>query len=269
MPLETQKILWTLMSVLIVLVVASGIALALAFPRQGNYSAPATVAAVAPARAAKPGEYVRSPETQPGPATAQQQESAQLLADQQKADQQKADQQKADQQKADQTKSDRPEALNSGDIIIIYGDKPDSSAISAARQGPSQAAPAQSSTTAKPYTPAPAQPKTAAAASSAAKSAASSDKTAGQAKTVSVDEYWIQAAAFTSRARADDLQRELAQKGLSTIIIVKELDGISWYRVRIGPYKNNSDAKAWLEKIRLVSGCQEAYISRQTVSRSI
>lgn len=269
MPLETQKILWTLMSVLVVLVVASGIALALAFPRQGNYSAPATVAAVAPARAAKPGEYVRSPETQPGPATAQQQESAQLLADQQKADQ----------QKADQTKSDRPGALNSGDIIIVYGDKPDSSAISAAQQKPALTSSEQTKSeqtksekpaaTAKPYTPAPAQPKTAAAASSAAKSAASSDKTAGQAKTVSVDEYWIQAAAFTSRARADDLQRELAQKGLSTIIIVKELDGISWYRVRIGPYKNNSDAKAWLEKIRLVSGCQEAYISRQTVSRSI
>ncbi len=247
MPLETQKILWTLMSVLVVLVVASGIALALAFPRQGNYSAPATVAAVAPARAAKPGEYVRSPETQPGPATAQQQEPVQLQAD-------------------------RPEALNSGDIIIVYGDKPDSSAISAAHQKPSQTKSEQTSyekpaATAKPYTPAPAQPKTAAAASGAASSDAKSDKAAGQAKTVSVDEYWIQAAAFTSRARADDLQRELAQKGLSTIIIVKELDGISWYRVRIGPYKNNSDAKAWLEKIRLVSGCQEAYISRQTVSR--
>jgi len=83
-----------------------------------------------------------------------------------------------------------------------------------------------------------------------------------------VAEYWIQAAAFTSRSRADDLQRELASKGLSTLITVKDLDGITWYRVRIGPYPTEGEAKGWLENIRKVAGCAEAYISRQTVQRS-
>lgn len=82
-----------------------------------------------------------------------------------------------------------------------------------------------------------------------------------------VAEYWIQAAAFTSRTRADDLQRELATKNLSTLITVKDLDGVTWYRVRIGPYPTEREAKGWLEKIRVVPGCTEAYVSKQTITR--
>lgn len=237
MPLETKKILWTVMSVLVVLVVASGIALALAFPRKNNYSAPATVAAVAPARTINPDEYIKNYEDSTKPVTAETMQETSI----------------PEQHESAKAGSEQAQA---GDIIIVYGDKPDSAAIAAL---PAQPGKTSQSQPAKPYTPAPPQSKTQA-------SSAVAKSTAAKPKTVAIDEYWIQAAAFTSRSRADDLQRELAQKGLSTIILVKDLDDVTWYRVRIGPYKNDKDAKSWLEKIKLIAACQEAYVSRQTVT---
>jgi len=249
MPLETKKVLWTVMSVVVVLVVASGIALALAFPRSGTSGAPATVAAVAPPRAPSPDEYVRSFEPVPTqPVTT-----------------------------AQPGVGTTPSAP-SQDIIIVYGEKPSASSLPGAPTpatgradggavSPTTAAPTATSpggTAAKPYTPAPAAaPKAAAAAKPSAQPSAPK-----AAKPVATEEYWIQAASFTSRSRADDLQRELAGKGLSTLITVKDIDGATWYRVRIGPYQSDREAKGWLEKIRVISGCSEAYVSKQTISRS-
>ena len=99
MPLETKKVLWTVLSVVIVLVVTSGVALALVYPRGADAGAPATVAAVAPPRSASPDEYVRTVEPAPVPAP--------------------------------------PDAVPQpagSDIIIVYGDKPAPSAMAATAQ---------------------------------------------------------------------------------------------------------------------------------------
>jgi len=232
MPLETRKVLWTVLSVVIIFVVVSGIALALAFPRGTTPGAPATVAAVAPPRSASPDEYVRAVEPAPVPLVP----------------------------------GTAAGSAPGSDIIIVYGEKPAASALPNA--GVPATAPAIA---AKPYTPASTPAPTSAMPAAAKPSTAVTPKPAvkpAPAAPKAVAEYWIQAAAFTSRTRADDLQRELATKGLSTLITVKDLDGITWYRVRIGPYASEHEAKGWLEKIRVVAGCTEAYISKQTIQRS-
>ncbi|MBU1080996.1 MAG: SPOR domain-containing protein [Spirochaetes bacterium] len=245
MPLETKKVLWTVLSVVIVLVVASGIALALVYPRGTTAGAPATIAAVAPPRSASPDEYLRAVEPAPAPPSPAEQASP-----------------------------------AGSDIIVVYGEKPDAATLPGSPPSAGSAAGTPASGTAseaaaatatsvgapgsgqKPYVPAPATP----VASSSAKPAPKTAPKPSAPKTVA--EYWIQAAAFTSRSRADDLQRSLAGKGLSTLITVKDLDGVTWYRVRIGPYPSEREAKGWLEKIRVVAGCAEAYVSKQTIQRS-
>lgn len=235
MPLETKKVLWTLLSVVIVFVVVSGIALALAFPRGTSAGAPATVAAVAPPRSASPDEYVRTVEPAPVPP-------------------------------APATTDTTP----GSDIIIVYGEKPDASTIPSAEEKPyvpaaSTVQPAATSTKPVAASPASATAMTGSAPVAVKPAVKPAVKTTTAPKTLA--EYWIQAAAFTSRTRADDLQRELATKSLSTLITVKDLDGVTWYRVRIGPYPTEREAKGWLEKIRAVPGCTEAYVSKQTVTR--
>ena len=231
--METRKVLWTVLCVVIIFVVIFGIALALAFPRGTNAGAPASVAAVAPPRSPSPDEYVRAVQPAPVPAAP----------------------------------TAEPVPAPGSDIIVVYGEKPEASTMPAAGSTAAQPAP---SSAVKPYAPATAAPSSTPtvkpAAAAAAKPSAATAKPAPKA--VAVEEYWIQAAAFTSRTRADDLQRELATKGLSTLITVKDLDGVTMYRVRIGPYPTEREAKGWLEKVRAISGCGEAYVSRQTVSRS-
>lgn len=237
MPLETKKVLWTVLSVVLVLVVTSGIALALAYPRGDGAGAPATIASVAPPRTTSPEEYMRTLEPAPVP-----------------------------------TPPTETSIGSGSDIVIVYGDKPaaDSIPSTLTPTSPSLTSPTPATPSpAKPYTPAPASsPKVTSKPAAAQTPTAPAAAKAAPSKPKIVDEYWIQAAAFTSRSRADDLQRDMASKGLSTLITVKDLDGVTWYRVRIGPYGTEREAKAWLDKIRVVAGCSEAYVSKQTVQRS-
>lgn len=236
MPLETRKVLWTVLSVVIVLVVAMGIALALAYPRGSSAGAPASVAAVAPPRSPSPEAYVTAVEPAPVPSPIP-----------------------------------VPAPSSGSDIIIVYGDKPAASALPGPVDGSATGAPATGLTqpTQESYTPVGAS--TAAPAARVAKAVPKPSTSQTAAKPTAprtVSEYWIQAAAFTSRSRADDLQRVLAAKGLSTLITLKDIDGTTWYRVRIGPYLSEAEAKGWLGKIRVLAGCGEAYVSKQIVQRS-
>ncbi|MDA8427323.1 MAG: SPOR domain-containing protein, partial [Treponema sp.] len=85
---------------------------------------------------------------------------------------------------------------------------------------------------------------------------------------VRVTEYWIQAASFTSRDRADELKRELARKGIASLITVKDMAGTSWYRVRVGPYSIKAEAESWLAKVQSVPNCGSANLWTDVALRS-
>ncbi len=160
-----------------------------------------------------------------------------------------------------------------GDIIVIYGDKPASispglgagippTTVDDAAVLQAAANSAAGGGTAAAAAAAAAKPAVASAKSggSPAKTAVAKPTAAKAAAARPVDEYWIQAASFSSRGKADDLKDTIAKKGLSSIITVKDINGKSWYRVRIGPYASTAEATGWLTKIKTVAGCEEAGI---------
>ena len=129
MPIETKKVLWTALSVLIVLVVAFGIALALVVPKGDSAMAPASIGSTTPPRVAAPDAYIRSAEPAPVP----------------------------------EVSSSTSAAADTG-VIIVYGEKPAIPALPAAVEPVNQTSsttPASSANDpaqaiqAKPYTPAP------------------------------------------------------------------------------------------------------------------
>lgn len=243
MPIETKKVLWTALSVLIVLVVAFGIALAFVMPKGDTAMAPASIGSTTPPRVAAPEAYIRTAEPAPVP-----------LA------------------------PGSAEPASDSGVIIIYGEKPSTPAMPAGTTPVAQtsAAAAAATTTApasqtKPYTPAPpasASPKAPTQPGTVQTAAAKPAAAPKPAASTTVSEFWIQAASFTSRTRAEDLQRSLVEKGLSSIITVREIDGTPYFRVRIGPYNAKNEADGWLTRIRQMAGCEEAYVSMQTVQRS-
>jgi cell division septation protein DedD len=246
MSAERKKLLWISISacVFVLLLLATGFFLLA--PKKGSAQAPATVGNSAPPKAQDPQDYLSAPPTSPA--------------------------------------IEQPKAPDGG-VIVVYGDKPTlpaattptsplpqvqpipaSDAASAEATGSGESAapavPAKKATAAKQT----AGSATGAAAGSAPAKAAAAKPAAKQAA-VKASEYWIQAGSFSSRGRADELKQSLAEKGMAALIIVKDVSGKSYYRVRIGPYASEPEAKGWLTKISGLPGCAGAYVSKTAAKK--
>jgi cell division protein FtsN len=61
--------------------------------------------------------------------------------------------------------------------------------------------------------------------------------------------YTIQVAAFKSFRDAVTQMAELEKKGFTANRTAKELDGITWYRVRIGEFTSRAAAARYLDRL--------------------
>ncbi len=247
MMVETRKVFVVLFSLAVAVLIVFGFAFLARMQGKNNAKAPVSIAGNLPSRTTAPDAYANTITPAPIPEASQ------------------------------------PEAPVGDNIIIYYGDKPDPATLQGASLNasgtgsdipPGTDGTAQSPqgvpVPAKDYSPATATPSAVTKpAVKPASTAKVTPKVAAKpaAKPTSVTEYWIQAASLASRSRAEDMQRDIASKGLSSVITVKDIDGKTWYRIRIGPYRAKNEAQGWLEKIKKLAGCTEAYMAMQTVQK--
>jgi cell division septation protein DedD len=251
MSAERKKLLWISISALVFIAIMCAAGFLLFSPKKGSAQAPATIGNSAPPKAQDPQDYLSAPPASPS---------------------------------LEQPKS------QDGNVIVVYGDKPTlpaASAPNAANAAPQAEPPAAESTTAGKETAsadngtqsgsaassAPAAPaKKTLSAKNATKGAVTTKSVASKpfAKPVilKADEYWIQAGSFASRGRADELKQGLAEKGLASLISINDASGKSLYRVRIGPYVSEPEAKDWLAKIKDLDGCAAAYVLKSSAKKS-
>jgi DedD protein len=110
-----------------------------------------------------------------------------------------------------------------------------------------------------PSAPAAARPVQAAASRPAqAKPAAAAAKAPETAKVY--DNYWVQTGSFSAKARAEGVKEILASKGISSIIENREVDGKTFFRVRVGPYISQEEANYWLPRIQSIQGFENSQI---------
>jgi DedD protein len=77
-------------------------------------------------------------------------------------------------------------------------------------------------------------------------------------------DYWVQTGAFSARVRAEGAKETLASKGISSIIENRDIDGKTWYRVRVGPYTSENEASYWLSLVKSIDGFADSQI-RQSI----
>ena len=77
-------------------------------------------------------------------------------------------------------------------------------------------------------------------------------------------DYWIQTGSFNAKIRADDAKELLDSKGFTSIIENREIDGRTWYRVRLGPYTSENEAKYWLALVQAIDGFGESQVWQTT-----
>jgi DedD protein len=96
---------------------------------------------------------------------------------------------------------------------------------------------------------------------------ASSKPAASSAKPAQTkhNDYWVQTGAFTAKVRAEGVKETLAEKGITSIIENREVDGKTWDRVRVGPYTSETEANYWLALVKSIDGFTDSQV-RQTVS---
>ncbi|MCL2442687.1 MAG: SPOR domain-containing protein [Treponema sp.] len=114
---------------------------------------------------------------------------------------------------------------------------------------------------------APTQPTRPATTAQPATAASSGSSTAARTSTTParvINDYWVQTGAFAAKIRAEDAKEFLASKGITSIIENREINGRLWYRVRLGPYISENEAKHWLDIVKVIDGFAESQI-RQTV----
>jgi DedD protein len=108
----------------------------------------------------------------------------------------------------------------------------------------------------KPAAPKPAAPAAKPAAAPAAKTAPAPKPavTAKPAASKPQQDYWVQTGAFSAKIRAEGAKESLADKGITSIIDDREVDGKTWYRVRVGPYTSETEARYWLALVQSIEG---------------
>jgi DedD protein len=64
------------------------------------------------------------------------------------------------------------------------------------------------------------------------------------------DYFWVQAGSFAHQSKAEELRKYLESKGMKSIIASTEVKGVTYFRVRIGPYISKDEADYWLPSIK-------------------
>ncbi len=86
---------------------------------------------------------------------------------------------------------------------------------------------------------------------------------------VKVEEFWIQAGAYTNRDRLQTAQGRLSEQGLGTRVTTKTVNNTSYYRLRIGPYEKKAEAEKFLAWVQDLEGFADSYISVVYVTRTV
>ncbi len=74
-----------------------------------------------------------------------------------------------------------------------------------------------------------------------------------------VNQYWVQAASFVSKPNADNARSALIkQKIPAEVFTHSDEDGVTYYRVRVGPYTTKSEAEYWNTLIQTMDNFSES-----------
>jgi DedD protein len=159
-----------------------------------------------------------------------------------------------------------PEEKTRDNVFYIYGENPDE-VVTVGRPAdsagnrlivdvprPSAVAVPDAPRTAKPAS-APAARQTPAAAPRAPAA-----KAASPAPSKAQDNNWVQTGSFSTIARAEAVKDTLSAKGITSLVENREVQGKTYFRVRVGPYTSKNEADYWLALIKSIHGFEESLV---------
>lgn len=151
------------------------------------------------------------------------------------------------------------------DVVILYGEKP-----VLPQETPAKTVPPAASPRPEPVKPAPPAPTPSReVVKPAPKITPAPAPTKTPPKTITVKEYTIQVGSFSSLDKAEEAGRLLKEKGLTGQIVVREVDGNRFYRLRIGPYENKAEAEKFLDWVKTLRGFENSIIFERMATKTV
>jgi DedD protein len=74
------------------------------------------------------------------------------------------------------------------------------------------------------------------------------------------DNYWVQTGSFSSMTRAEAVKDTLSTKGINSLVENREVQGKTYFRVRVGPYTSKNEADYWLALIKSINGFEGSLV---------
>ncbi len=81
-------------------------------------------------------------------------------------------------------------------------------------------------------------------------------------------EYWIQVGSFTKIAQAESTKDALSARGVESVVLTRQIEGTTYYRVRLGPYGDKAEAEKFLGWIKSIPDYSASYISEVPFRRT-
>jgi DedD protein len=66
-------------------------------------------------------------------------------------------------------------------------------------------------------------------------------------------------------ARAEAVKDTLSAKGITSLVENREMEGKTYFRVRVGPYTSKNEADYWLALIKSIHGFEESLVFKTPV----
>lgn len=86
---------------------------------------------------------------------------------------------------------------------------------------------------------------------------------------VSVTVYWIQVGSYNDLIKAEEVRNTLLTQDISSEIQTREVDGITYYRVRLGAFKSKGEADRFLVEIKKMKNFEESYVVQSTLVKEV
>lgn len=84
------------------------------------------------------------------------------------------------------------------------------------------------------------------------------EKKAETAKTAVPDRYWVQAASYSSKNKAEEARSLLDENKIQCEVFTFDSNGTLYYRVRVGPYSTKDEAAYWKKQVDEIALFAEA-----------
>jgi DedD protein len=72
--------------------------------------------------------------------------------------------------------------------------------------------------------------------------------------------YWVQIGSYTQKSGADKAKMSLSERGLGSVIFDGDIQGKTFYRVRVGPYVSRAEADYWLRFVKEIDGFENSQV---------